>query len=62
MTTQTQTQATDQVLTDEQLETLNGGGFWGDLGYWMANAATLGLLAPIDHATGGHVHNDFLNH
>ena len=26
MTTQTQTQATDQVLTDEQLEDLNGAG------------------------------------
>ena len=55
----TQTQATDQVLTDEQLEDLNGGGFWGDLGYIGANFATGGLLGVVDLATGGHAYNEF---
>ena len=55
MTTQTQTQATDQALTDEQLEALNGGGFWGTLGYQAGNVVTGGLLGFVDTATGGHV-------
>ena len=33
MTTQTQTLATDQVMTDEQLEALNGGDFLETLAY-----------------------------
>ena len=58
MTNQTQTQATDQDLTDEQLEALNGGDSWGILGYHAANALTLGLFGLVDIATGGHVANE----
>ena len=60
MTTQTQiqTQATSQVLTDEQLEALNGGGFWGTLGYQAGNVVTGGLFGLVDTATGGHLANE----
>ena len=58
MTNQTQTQATDQALTDEQLEALNGGGFWGILGYQTGNVVTGGLFGLVDKATGGHVANE----
>ena len=58
MTTQTQTQATDQVLTEEQLEALNGGSVWGTLGYLVGNTVTGGMLGLVDTATGGHVANE----
>ena len=54
----TQTQETDQVLTDEKLEALNGGGFWGSLGYLAGNVVTGGLFGVVDAATGGHVFRD----
>ena len=55
MTTQTQTQATDQALTDEQLEDLNGAGgvawfFWA-----LDDAMGLGIPWAIDSVTGNHV-------
>ena len=51
----TQTQATDQVLTDEQLEALNGAGAGATLGWAFANIPTLGIPIIVDAATGGHV-------
>ena len=57
MTTQTQSQAKDQVLTNEQLEALNGGGFWETLGYQAGNVVTGGLFGLVNTATGGHVAN-----
>ena len=61
MNTQTQSQATDQVLTDEQLEALNGGSFWGAFGYIAGNALTGGLFGMVDAATGSHVYNDMID-
>ena len=50
----TQTQATDQVLTDERLEDLNGGGVGAMLGWATANALTGGIPLAVDLLTGGH--------
>ena len=50
-----QTQAADQVLTDEQLEALNGGGFWGGLFYILGDVVTLGGQSVADELTGGHI-------
>ena len=54
-TTTIQTQAADQVLTDEQLEALNGGGFWGGLFYILGDVVTLGGQSVADELTGGHI-------
>ena len=51
----TKTQATDQVLTEEQLEALNGGGFWGGLAYILGDVVTLGGQSIADELTGGHI-------
>ena len=53
MTTQTQT--TDQVLTDEQIEELNGAGGIAMMFWAFDNVLGLGLPWVIDDATGGHV-------
>ena len=50
-----QTQATDQVLTEEQLEAVNGGGGAETLGWVFANIFTLGIPIIVDAATGGHI-------
>ena len=51
----TQIKSTDQVLTDEQLEALNGAGVGATLGWAFANIPTLGIPIIVDAATGGHV-------
>ena len=51
----TQTQMTDQVLTDEQLEALNGAGAGALFGWNLANVFTLGIPAIIDSTTGSHI-------
>ena len=51
----TQTQASDQVLTDEQLEDLNGAGAGATLGWVFGNILTGGIPIIVDAATGGNV-------
>ena len=51
----TQTQATDQVLTEEQLEAVNGGGGAETVGWLIANIFTFGIPISVDAATGGHI-------
>ena len=51
----TQTQVTDQVLTDEQLEDLNGAGAGATLGWVFGNILTGGIPIIVDAATGGKV-------
>ena len=58
----TQTQATYQVLTDEQLEALNGAGTGALFGWAIANVPTLGIPIAIDQATGFNVTRAALNH
>ena len=48
----TQTQATDQVLTDEQLEALNGGDFLGVLKYILYSAGSMGVYPVVDAISG----------
>ena len=49
MTKQTQTQAADQVVTDEQLEALNGGAFdYRDVSWIIGTGVN-----TIDDAVGG---------
>nr|BDD45391.1 hypothetical protein 3 [bacterium] len=51
----TQTQAADQVLTDQQLEALNGGGSGAMFGWIFANILTGFTPLAVDLATGLHV-------
>ena len=51
----TQTQALDQVLTNEQLEDLNGAGAGATLGWVFGNILTGGIPIIVDAATGGNV-------
>ena len=51
----TQTQATDQVLTEEQLEAINGGGGLETVGWVVANILTFCVPLIVDGATGGHI-------
>ena len=55
MTTQTQTQATDQVLTNEQLEDLNGAGGIAMIFWALDDAMGLGIPWAIDYMTGNNV-------
>lgn len=51
----TQTQATDQVLTDEQLEDLNGAGAVASMFWGIDIMLGLGIPYIVDDATGGNV-------
>ena len=51
----TQTQALDQVLTNEQLQDLNGAGAGATLGWVFGNILTGGIPIIVDAATGGNV-------
>ena len=49
------TQVSAPTLSDEQLQSLNGGGAGATLGWAFANIPTLGIPIIVDAATGGHV-------
>ena len=51
----TQTQATDQALTDEQLEALNGAGPVSEAFWAIDNLMTFGIPLLIDESTGFNV-------
>ena len=51
----TQTQAADQVLTDEQLEALNGAGPVSEAFWAIDNLMTFGIPLLIDESTGFNV-------
>ena len=53
------TQKPDQILNDEQLKPLNGGGAGAMLGWVLANIPTLGIPIIVDEATGGHITKGF---
>ena len=50
------------ALSDEQLESLNGSGVLGTLGYIAANAVTFGGFSAVDLATGGHIADETFLH
>ena len=55
-----QTQATDQVLTDEQLEELNGGNLMNAMGYIGMSILTVGAYPFFDAIEGSpRAHRDF---
>ena len=58
----TQTQATDQALTVEQLEALNGGDAMGQAAYIAGTMSTLGVFALVDGLTGWHLQKDAFAH
>ena len=49
------TQVSAPALSDEQLQSLNGGGAGATLGWAFANIPTLGIPIIVDAATGSNV-------